>query len=383
MKQRPIPYGKQHITDQDINAVVNVLRSDYLTQGPQIELFEDSFKAKIGAKFAVAVANGTAALHLSAMALGIQKGQKVITTPITFSASANCVKYCGGDIHFVDIDPVSYNIDLSKVGEAFSQDKNIKGVIPVNFAGYPVNLEVLKIIADRYKAWILEDACHSPGGYFLSSTGDKLYCGSCDYSDIAIFSFHPVKHIACGEGGMITTNNPDIYKRLMSLRTHGIVKKPEQTPWYYELEELGFNYRLSDIHAALGNSQLERLDENIASRQNIANRYYEELKNVGDIVLPKVEANVHHAFHLFVILTSKRDQLYSFLREKGIFTQIHYIPLHYMPYYQQFGWKKGDFPVAEDYYERCISLPIFYGLGEDEQGFVIDSIKDFYKKYES
>lgn len=380
MKKKSIPYGKQFISDQDIESVVQVLRSDFLTQGPTPGKFEDAFKEKIGAKYAVAVANGTAALHLSAIALNIKKGQKVITTPITFSASANCVKFCNGDVHFVDIDPVSYNIDLNKLEDSFKENPTICGVIPVDFAGYPVNLEQLRSIADKYGAWILEDSCHAPGGYFLDSKKERSYCGDAKYADLAIFSFHPVKHIACGEGGMITTNDRSKYERLLTLRTHGIVKKPEVNEWYYQLMELGFNYRLSDIHAALGLNQLKNLDMNLNRRQKIADIYRQELEGVGDIIMPKITRGFYHAYHLFVIKTAKRYELYKFLKAKNIFTQVHYIPLHYMPYYQNFGWKKGDLPVAEDYYNKCLSLPIYFGLENRDLEYVIESIKKFYSQ---
>ena len=228
---QPIPYGKQHITDEDIQSVVDVLKGDFLTQGPQIQIFEESFSKYIGAKYAVAVSNGTAALHLCAMALNVQRGQKIITTPITFAATANCVKYCGGDIEFVDIDPQTYLIDIEKVKSLLesSPKGTYSGIIPVDFSGRAVNLEKIREIADEYNLWIIEDACHAPGGYFIDSKGNKQNCGNGNFAELAIFSFHPVKHIACGEGGMITTNDEVLYKKLIALRTHGITKDQEET----------------------------------------------------------------------------------------------------------------------------------------------------------
>jgi len=266
---KSIPYGRQHITEEDIQAVAEVLRSDFLTQGPNIEEFEKKFADYVGAKYAVALANGTAALHLCTMALGVQEGDKVITTPITFAASANCVRYCGGEVVFSDIDPKSYLLDLNKLEDIIKKSpREYKGIIPVDFAGAAVNLEALKVIADKYNLWIIEDACHAPGGYFKDSKGKIQNCGNSAFADLAIFSFHPVKHIATGEGGMITTNRKDLYEKLLLLRTHGITKNPDLMSkvdggWYYEMLELGYNYRLSDMQAALGISQLKRADEGL------------------------------------------------------------------------------------------------------------------------
>ena len=268
-----IPYGKQHITDEDIQAVTEALKSDYLTQGPKIKEFEEAFAAYVGANYAVAVANGTAALHLNALALDVKPGDKVITTPITFAASANCVRYCGGEVVFGDIDP-NYLLDINSVKKLLEESPlgTYSGIIPVDFAGRACNLEEFRKLANEYNLWILEDSCHSPGGYFIDSNNVKQQCGNGNYADLAIFSFHPVKHIACGEGGMITTNNAELYKRLLILRTHGITKnerefknsislaggKDSYPLWYMEMQELGYNYRLTDFQAALGLSQLKR-----------------------------------------------------------------------------------------------------------------------------
>ena len=382
----PIPYGKQEITNDDIQAVLQVLKSDFLTQGPKVEQFEKEFAKYVGAKYAVAVSSGTAALHLSNLAIGIKKGAKVITSPITFVASANAVLYCGGEIDFVDIDEKTYTIDLEQVEEKLknSPKGTYSAIIPVDMAGYPVNVEKLRQIADKYDLYIIEDSCHAPGAYFIDSNNKKQLVGNGNFSDLQIFSFHPVKHIATGEGGMITTNNKALYDRLISLRTHGITKSKERMTqndggWYYEMQELGFNYRLSDIHAALGISQLKRANENIIKRNTIAQRYNEAFKSISGIRTPFVDNKVFHAYHLYIIQVKKRKELYDYLKEHNIFTQVHYIPVHLQPYYKKFGWKKNDFPKAEAYYEQCLSLPMFPTLTDNEQEYVIEKIKEFFK----
>ncbi len=381
ISMKPIPYGRQHITEEDIKAVADVLRSDFLTQGPQIEEFEKKFAEYIGCKYAVAVANGTAALHLCTLALGVDSSQKVITTPITFAASANCVRYCGGEVVFSDIDSKSYLIDLNKIEDLLKKNPNAyKGIIPVDFMGLAVNLEELKKLTDKYGLWIIEDACHAPGGYFIDSKGKKQNCGNSNFADLAIFSFHPVKHIATGEGGMITTNSKQLYDKLLLLRTHGITKNPalmhkNDGGWYYEMQELGYNYRLSDMQAALGVSQLSRADEGLVRRKEIAAKYDAELKN---ILITTPLAAEGHAYHLYVILSEHRKNLYDFLRTKNIFCQVHYIPVHILPYYQQFGWKNGDMPLAENYYDKCLSLPMYPTLSDEDQDRVIEAVREFY-----
>lgn len=394
----PIPYGRQHISQEDIDVVTGVLQSDYLTQGPEIEKFEKAFADYIGADFAVAVSNGTAALHLCALALDVDSESKVITTPITFSASANCIRYCGGEVDFADIDPEMILIDIHKVREKLESAPkgSYDGIVPVDFAGRAVNLEELRKLADEYDLWIIEDACHAPGGYFTDSNGEKQLCGNGNFADLAIFSFHPVKHIAAGEGGMITTNSEELYQKLLKLRTHGITKnantysnsvdvavgnshsQAEDYPgWYMEMQDLGYNYRLTDFQAALGRSQLQRADQGLKRRREIASRYAEAFQD-KDYIRRQAGAIEGHAYHLYVIEVDDRLGLYNKLRENDIYAQIHYIPIHLMPYYQQFGWKKGDFPKAEDYYSGCISLPMFPTLSNDEQDFVIECIDQFY-----
>lgn len=381
-----IPYGKQSIDDDDIKNVIDVLKSDFLTQGPKVSQFEKEFAEFVGAKYAVAVSNGTAALHLAGLVSGIKKGSKVITSPITFAASANSVIYCGGEVDFVDIDPKTYVTDLDKLEHKLENSKEGEyfAVIPVDLAGYPVNAEKLKKIADKYQLKIIEDACHAPGAYFTDSKGEKQYCGNGNYSDLQIFSFHPVKHIAAGEGGMITTNNKKLYDKLILLRTHGITKnanllEDNHGNWYYEMQELGYNYRLSDIHAALGVSQLKKINANLDRRQEIAQKYNLTFKGTS-ILTPFAEETIYHVYHLYIIQTEKRKELYDFLRKHDIFTQVHYIPVHLQPYYKKMGWKKGDFPVAEAYYEKALSLPIYQSLSDDEQDFVIEKIFEFLKK---
>ncbi|MFD1817355.1 UDP-4-amino-4,6-dideoxy-N-acetyl-beta-L-altrosamine transaminase [Pseudarcicella hirudinis] len=380
----PIPYGTQHITEEDVAAVVEVLQSKFLTQGPKVREFEDKFAAYIGAKYAVAVTNGTAALHLSAMALGVSADSKVITTPITFSASANCIRYCGGEVHFADIDPETGLLDIQKVKKLLEKHPKgtFSGIVPVDFGGYPVDLKAFRELADEYGLWILEDACHAPGGFFTDTTGQKHYCGDGSLAELAIFSFHPVKHIATGEGGMITTNSEELYKKLLKYRSHGMVYQgspdliENHGGWYMEMQELGYNYRISDLNAALGVSQLERAATGLNRRQAIAKRYDEAFHGTK-VNTFHIKSGVSHAFHLYVIQVEKRKELYDYLRTRNIFTQVHYIPVHLMPYYQNFGWKKGDFPHAEAYYNRCLSLPMFPTLTDSEQEYVISEILGF------
>ncbi len=374
----PIPYGRQNITDDDINAVIETLKSDYLTQGPKIEAFEKAFANYIGVKYAVAVSSGTAALHLCALALEVGENTNVITTPITFAASANCIKYCGGNIFFADIDPATALLDIKKVRSLIeSKPKNFfSGIIPVDFAGFPIDLEAFRALADEYGLWIIEDACHAPGGYFIDSNGNKQNCGNGKYADLAIFSFHPVKHIACGEGGMITTNDESLYKKLNWLRSHGITKDPlllneNHGGWYYEMQTLGYNYRLPDINAALGISQLSRADQGIKRRREIAQRYDEAFKGTKIKIFNTPQS---HAFHLYIIQVENRLELYNYLKTCNIHTQVHYIPVHTLPYYQSLGWKIGDFPEAEYYYQRCISLPMYPSLTNEQQIYVIKAI---------
>ncbi len=308
----------------------------------------------------------------------------MITTPITFAASANCVKYAGGEVVFADINPETYLLDIKEVEKLLkaAPKGTYKGIIPVDFAGRPIDLEAFRKLADEYGLWIIEDACHAPGGYFMDSQGEKQHCGKGNFAELAIFSFHPVKHIAAGEGGMITTNNEELYHKLRVLRSHGIQQRPELRQfdhgvWYYEMQELGFNYRLTDFQAALGTSQLKRANEGLKRRKEIAAVYQKSFK---DSAFVKGQSGVveGHAYHLYVVEFERRKELIYHLRENNIFAQVHYIPVHLMPYYRQYGWKEGDFPNAENFYNRCLSLPLYPTLTEEEQAFVISTIKGFY-----
>ncbi|MDA0940102.1 MAG: UDP-4-amino-4,6-dideoxy-N-acetyl-beta-L-altrosamine transaminase [Bacteroidetes bacterium] len=397
-----IPYGRQDITEADIDAVVKVLKSDYLTQGPVIEQFETSFAEYVGAKYAVAVSNGTAALHLCAMAMNLKPGQKVITSPITFAATANCIRYCGGEVVFADIDPNTYLLDLEQVKRLVESEPRatFAGIIPVDFAGRAVDLESFRKLANEDELWIIEDACHAPGGFFIDTVGRRQNCGNGNFADCAIFSFHPVKHIATGEGGMVTTNNEETYHRLRALRTHGITKdssrflnspteafglsvgKDAEYPgWYMEMQELGYNYRLSDIQAALGLSQLTRAAGGLQRRREIGIKYrnaFRNLKGIQDRNTEAIDPETNgHAHHLYVIECDQRAELYQSLRSKGIYSQIHYVPTHLMPYYRSQGWKPGDLPAAESYYSRCISLPMFPSMTDADVDRVINEIRSF------
>ena len=397
-----IPYGKQNITKEDIDSVSKALSGDYLTQGPLIKEFEENFAKYVDAKFAVAVTNGTAALHISALALSVKPGDKIITTSLTFAASANCIRYCGGEVVFVDIDPNTFLIDLDKVEDLLrsAPKGTYKGIIPVDFAGRPVNLERCKKLAIEFNLWIIEDACHAPGASFMDSKGNKQKSGNGLFADLAIFSFHPVKHIATGEGGIITTNNERLYKKLLSLRSHGITRDPlnfknsifqaggartdnDYPGWYMEMQELGYNYRITDFQCALGISQLKRADDGFVKRNEIAKRYDLAFLNKLNIKSQSLEVDSNfsdiHAYHLYVLLVEDRLGLYNHLKGNGIFSQIHYYPVHLMPYYRDFGWKENDLPFVEEYYSKCISLPMYPTLTVEEQEYVITTILNYYK----
>jgi UDP-4-amino-4,6-dideoxy-N-acetyl-beta-L-altrosamine transaminase len=377
---KKIPYGRQHIDQNDIDAVVTALQSDYLTQGPKVMEFEDKFADYVGAKYAVAVNNATSGLHLSVLALNLNKGDRVITTPITFAATANCVRYAGGEVWFADIDPNTYLLDINSVRELIkSKPKGFfKGIIPVDFAGLPVNMEKFRALADANDLWIIEDACHAPGGYFIDSKLEKNFCGNGNYADIGVFSFHPVKHIACGEGGMLTTNSKELYEKLMLLRTHGITKdnmKENHGNWYYEMIELGFNYRLTDFQSALGITQIAKNNKGVARRNEISAAYKKAFE--GKIKFQDLPSATYNAHHLFIIEVEHRKKLYDFLHSKGILAQIHYVPVHTMPYYKKIGYEGSDLINAENYYANCISLPMYPKLSNKEQDFVIEQINQF------
>lgn len=377
---KSIPYGRQHITQDDIDTVVKTLKADFLTQGPKVKEFEEEFAKYVGSKYAIAVNNATSGLHISVLALGLKEGERVITTPITFAASANCIRYAGGEVWFADIDPSSYLLSLESTKKLIeSKPKGFfKGIIPVDFAGLPVNLEAFKALAKEHGLWIIEDACHAPGGHFTDSKGDKQMCGNGNYADIGVFSFHPVKHIACGEGGMVTTNSENLYKKLASLRTHGITKENMEENhggWFYEMQELGFNYRLTDIQSALGITQLAKNNAGVVRRNEIANIYKEAFE--GKIKFQSLDEGALNAHHLFVIEVEDRKGLYDFLREYNIFAQIHYIPVHTLPYYKEIGYESADLSNSENYYSKCISLPMYPSLTNEEQTFVIEKVLSY------
>ena len=388
------PYGRQEITQKDIDAVVSVLKGDYLTQGPKILEFEKAFSEYVGAKYAIAVSNGTAALHLSTLALGLSVNDNVITTPISFVATANCIKYCGANVWFSDVNKETILLDIDKLRQLLSSKPKgtFSGVIVVNFAGNIIDLEKIKQLTDEYNLWLIEDACHSPGGYFHNSHGEKHFSGNGKYADLSVFSFHPVKHIAAGEGGMITTDNFELYQKILKLRSHGITKSNEEFVndpiiiggdqetkfpfWYMEMQELGFNYRLTDIQAALGLSQLSEATSRLERRRDIAKMYFDQFKDKKYI---KWQSGIvtGHAYHLYILQVENRLDLYNYLRERNIFCQIHYFPIHLNPYYKN-DYLKCNLKNSEEYYNNCISIPNFPSLTDDEIIYIVKTIDEFY-----
>jgi UDP-4-amino-4,6-dideoxy-N-acetyl-beta-L-altrosamine transaminase len=375
-----IPYGKQSINNEDIKVVVDILKSDFLTTGPKVKEFEEKFASYVGSKYAVCVSNGTIALHLSCLALSLKEGDEVICTPLTFVSSVNCVLYCGAKPVFVDIDKNGL-IDASLIEKKITS--KTKAIIPVHYSGISCEMDEIKKIADKCNLKIIEDSCHA-----LGSSYNNKKVGSCFYSDLSVFSFHPVKHITTGEGGMITTNSKEIYDKLIKLRTHGITKNNDEFlnkcegPWYYEMQELGFNYRLTDFQCALGISQLTRLNDFLIKRKKIANKYNFAFEKNENIELLSFGDNVINSYHLYVIKVKNKDirlKLFNYLKENNVFCQVHYIPVHLHPYYKKLGYKKGDFLKAEEFYDKIISLPIYYDLLDEEQDRVIELVGEFFK----
>lgn len=375
-----IPYGRQNINETDIASVLEVLNSEWLTQGPGIAEFERNMADACCAKFAVAVSNATAALHIACLSLEVKKGDSVWTSPNTFVASANCARYCGADVDFVDIDPLTLNMSVdalkTKLEHAEKAGRLPKVVIPVHFSGLPCDMKAIHALSKKYGFKIIEDASHAVGAEY-----DGKPVGSCEYSDITVFSFHPVKIITTGEGGMALTNNQVIADRLTRLRSHGIAQKAEQMisapqgGWEYQQLELGFNYRMTNLQAALGNSQLKRLPEFIEKRRAIARRYHSLLSNL-DIGLPL--ASEESAWHLYAVRlpVEKRKQIFDTFRQSDIWVQVHYIPVHTQPYYKNLGFNWGDFPNAENYFLQALSLPLFFDLQDSEQDSVISLLKE-------
>jgi len=380
-----IPYGRQDISETDIQAVVDVLRSDFLTQGPAVPAFEKAVADYCGAGHAVTVNSATSALHIACLALGVGKGDIVWTSPITFVASANCALYCGADVDFVDIDPRTYNLSTERLAEKLAQAEKSgrlpKVVIPVHLCGQPCDMAGIHALSQRYGFKIIEDASHAIGGKYK---GEPI--GNCRYSDITVFSFHPVKIITTGEGGMALTNNENLAKRMQLLRSHGITRNEAdmthapEGPWYYQQIELGFNYRMTDIQAALGLSQMRRLDEFVAKRHAIAKRYEQLLADLP-VITPWQNADSYSGLHLYVIrlrlaeIGKTHRQVFEALRAAGIGVNLHYIPVYRQPYYEDMGFKAGYCPEAERYYAEAISLPMYPNLTEAQQDKVIESLR--------
>lgn len=367
-----IPYGRQSMDEADIQAVIDVLKSDYLTTGPEIAAFEKKVAQYTGAKYAVAVCNGTAALHISCLAAGIKEGDEVITTPITFAASANCILYCGGTPVFADIDPHTYNIDPADIERKITD--RTKAIIPVHYTGQPCDMDAIHAIARKHNLLVIEDAAHALGA---SYQGKKI--GS--ISDMTCFSFHPVKPITTGEGGMVMTNDEQLYKKLVLFRSHGITRDGElmtenQGDWYYQQLELGYNYRITDISCALGRSQLDRLEDFLAARREIAKRYDEAFADLPGIQIPLQQSGCESGWHLYMIQVLDRDrkEVFDTLRQKSIGVNVHYIPVYQHPYYRQNGYKDCHCANAEAFYSRAISLPIFPDLTRQQQQYVIDEV---------
>ncbi len=376
-----IPYGRQYIDEEDINAVIDVLKSDWLTCGPKVKEFEDALCEYTGAKYAVAVSSGTAALHIAVAALELGDDWEGITTPNTFLASANTIIYNNGKPVFADIEKDTHNISLDEIEKKITPKTRL--IIPVDFAGHPCEIDEIYRLAKKKDIYVIKDACHSIGSLFK---GEKA--GSCKYSDMTIFSFHPVKHITTAEGGAILTNDVNIYKKLLMLRNHGMTKDEnfltvDPGPWYYEMHILGFNYRITDLQCVLGISQLKKLDWFVKRRREIVDIYNEALGQFKNITLPIEKDYAMSSYHLYPVeinfqkIGKKRKEFMLKLKEKGILTQVHYIPIHLQPYYRKrFGYKPGDYPIAEQYYERALSLPLYPAMSEEDVVRVIIALKE-------
>ena len=382
--EKNIPYGKQWIDQDDINSVVDALKSDWLTTGPKVEEFEKAFAKYVNAKYAVAVSSGTAALHATAFAAGISKGNEVITTPLTFAATANCVLYQNGTPVFVDIDKKTYNIDPAEVAKNITN--KTKAIIPVDYTGQPCEIDTINDIAGKNDFVVIEDASHSIGATYK---GKKV--GS--ISDLSIFSFHPVKHITTGEGGMVTTDSKELFEKLLLFRNHGITKNADRLissnegNWFYEQQLLGYNYRITDFQCALGLSQLRKIDEFIKRRREIVKKYNDAFENVDEIITPFHPDYVNPSWHLYVIqlnlekLSVNRKKVFDELRKNGLGVQVHYIPVYFHPCYQKLGYKKGLCPNTEWLYERIISIPLFPKMTDKEVDYVIETVKNVISKY--
>lgn len=381
---RFIPYSHQSLDNIDIKEVIKVLKSDWITQGPKIKDFENALCKYTGAKYAVAVSNGTAALHIACLAGGIKDDDEVITSPVTFVASVNCILYCKAKPVFADVQRDTVNINPQEIKKKLTQ--NTKAIIPVHFAGHPCDLEEIHKVARENNLLVIEDAAHALGA---SYKGRKI--GSCKFSDIAIFSFHPAKSITTGEGGAVLTNRRDLYERLLMFRNHGITKDSSKFiikrsrligDWFYEMQELGFNYRLTDFQSALGLSQLKKLDKLVKRRREIAGRYNQKLSSILEIDLPIEKSYVKSSAHLYCIRLKnyqRRKSIFKKLRDSGLGVQVHYIPVYWQPYYQKLGYQSSFCPNAEDFYNRAISIPLYPDMNDEDIKYVGDSILEAFK----
>ncbi|MBN2655393.1 MAG: UDP-4-amino-4,6-dideoxy-N-acetyl-beta-L-altrosamine transaminase [Nitrospirae bacterium] len=397
-----IPYGRQSIDDEDIRAVIEALRSDWLTQGPKVIEFERLLADYCGAKYAVAVSSGTAALHIACLAAGIKEGDEVITSPISFVATSNSVLYCGGKPVFADIDKDTFNIDVAEIKKKIT--RYVKAIIPVHFAGLPCEIEEINKIAEEHGLILIEDACHALGAKWMSQSGSWNKIGSSSHSDMTVMSFHPVKHITTGEGGAVLTNRWDLYNSLLKLRSHGITKRIESfrnkcaafgyssikkkempNQWYYEMHELGFNYRLTDIQSALGISQLKKIDSFVYRRQEIAEQYNNEFSSIRYVKHPYKYNAKQSSYHLYPLLIDfkklgfSRNEFIEELKKNKIGSQVHYIPIHLQPFYRdKFGYKEGDFKIAEAFYAQELSMPIYSGMSDADVERVVKAFKGIF-----
>jgi len=385
-----IPYGRQSIDSGDIGAVVDVLRSAALTQGKKVEEFEEAVAGYCGARFAIAVSNGTAALHVAALACGLKQGDEGMTSPNTFLASANSIAYCGAKPVFADIEPDTFCIDPAQIEKKMT--RAAKAVIPVHFAGHPCDMEAIWKSARERGLYVIEDAAHAIGSRWKDRDGAWRTVGSCTHSHMTVLSFHPVKTVTSGEGGMILTNDEALYKACRRLRSHGMTRNPEEfegtafssqellMPWYYEMTSLGFNYRLTDIQSALGISQMKRIGAFISRRREIWKRYNGELSGLPGVTLPVEKEWADPAWHLYVLRVEQRDRLFRYLRDRGVGCHAMYMPVHLQPWYRRtYGHQRGDFPVAEEYFSKCLVLPLFPAMTDEMSGQVISAVKGFYE----
>lgn len=378
-----IPYGKHQVVDADIAAVVDVLENQFLTQGQMVPAFEQALCDYTQASYCTAVNSGTSGLHVACLALNVGPGDCVWTSPNSFVASANCALYCGADVDFVDINPLTRNLDTdklaTKLANAEREGKLPKALVVVHFAGLSCDMATISALAEQYGVKVIEDAAHGLGGFY-----QQLPIGSCKYSDVAVLSFHPVKSITTAEGGAVTTNDLTLAERIVLFAKHGVTRDPkklteQQGPWYYQQQELGFNYRLSDIHAALGLSQLKRLDAFITARRTLAHRYHEAFSDLPvQLPIPSGLATDSSAWHLYMIeiLRGDRKILFEQLHSKGVGVNVHYIPIHLQPYYKNLGFRAGQFPSAERFYQRALTLPLFPDLTTEQQDYVISAVKE-------